>query len=164
MKWKISRITKYFVYFWFFFHKQNRKNSTSWVLHCIHWTPKLWQIYTSKYTLGENCRNWNANPYVRCDIFAIDFPGSDSLADQICARVESSGHMNNLQIYVMMYNGSPNQQLISNVKMAYRLKKLSGKSSINSFVSTKLLPWHLTTAQFFMMIIVKSMSKKFGSI
>jgi len=75
--------------------------------------------------------------HVANDIFAIDFPGSDSLADQICASLESSGHMNNLQIFVMMYNGSPNQQLIANVKQAYKLKKLSGKSSETLFCLNK---------------------------
>ena len=71
------------------------------------------------------------------DNFAIDFPGSDSLSDQMCASLESSGHMNNLQVYVIQYNGSPNQQLIENVKLAYRLKKASGKASKTLFCLNK---------------------------
>ena len=45
--------------------------------------------------------------------------------------------MNNFQVYVLQYNGNPDTQLIENIKMAYRMKKISGKSSKTLFCLNK---------------------------
>jgi GTPase SAR1 family protein len=95
-------------------------------------------LYEKKAETGMRTHTQEPTKYqLADDIFAIDFPGSDSLSDQMCASLESSGHMNNLQVYVIQYNGSPNQQLIENVKLAYRLKKASGKASKTLFCLNK---------------------------
>ena len=75
--------------------------------------------------------------HVANEIFAIDFPGSTSLTDQLRETFENVGHMNNFQVYVIQYNGSPDTQLIENIKMAYRMKKISGKFSKTLFCLNK---------------------------
>jgi len=96
------------------------------------------ELWGTKAETGMRTHTLEPTKYkVSDDIFAIDFPGSNALEDQICASLESSGHMNNFQIYVMMYNGTPDKQQIENVKMALRLKKLSGKSSKTLFCLNK---------------------------
>ena len=63
------------------------------------------------------------------DIFGVDFPGSNSLKDDVLAGFEKFGHMNNMFIYIMEYNGAPDTTLVSNVKSAYRILKISGEFS-----------------------------------
>eukprot|EP00092_Neocalanus_flemingeri_P054092 GFUD01063690.1.p1 GENE.GFUD01063690.1~~GFUD01063690.1.p1 ORF type:complete len:531 (+),score=116.79 GFUD01063690.1:144-1736(+) len=70
------------------------------------------------------------------NIFAIDFPGSDSLEDH-SQRFKEFGFMNNLFIYVMPYNGTPSQSLVANVRNAYRMEMVSGKASKTIFCINK---------------------------
>ena len=63
------------------------------------------------------------------DIFAVDFPGSNSLKDDVLAGFERFGHMNNMFIYIMEYNGEPDKTLVTNVGTAYRIMSCSGKFS-----------------------------------
>ena len=63
------------------------------------------------------------------DIFAVDFPGSNSLRDDVQAGFEKFGHMNNMFIYIMEYNGEPDKTLVNNVATAYRIMSCSGKFS-----------------------------------
>ena len=65
-------------------------------------------------------------------MFAIDYPGSDSLFDHAKAFMEF-GFMNNMFIYVTEYRGTPNKELIENIKKAYKVEKMSGNSSRTLF-------------------------------
>eukprot|EP00092_Neocalanus_flemingeri_P008198 GFUD01008839.1.p1 GENE.GFUD01008839.1~~GFUD01008839.1.p1 ORF type:complete len:1020 (+),score=178.99 GFUD01008839.1:195-3254(+) len=70
------------------------------------------------------------------NIFAIDFPGSDSLEDH-SQRFKEFGSMNNLFIYVIPYNGTPSRSLVANVMSAYRIEMVSGKASKTIFCINK---------------------------
>ena len=65
--------------------------------------------------------------------FVVDFPGSNSLEDQE-TRYQSIGQMNNLFIYLMPYTGTPDKDLVKNVKAAYAMQRTSGKGSKTLFV------------------------------
>ena len=68
--------------------------------------------------------------------FVVDFPGSNSLVDQE-TRYQSIGQMNNLFIYLMPYTGTPDKELVNNVKAAYSMQRTSGKGSKTLFCINK---------------------------
>ena len=70
------------------------------------------------------------------NIWAIDFPGSDSLNDHT-ERFAGCGHMNNFFVYVMSYNGTPSTSIVENVRIAYRNQKVAGKSARTVFCINK---------------------------
>ena len=70
-------------------------------------------------------------------VYAIDFPGSNSLNDQLSSALEQSGYMNNFQVYVIQFNGTPDKDLIAHIKTAYQLKHISGRSSKTLFCLNK---------------------------
>ena len=49
----------------------------------------------------------------------------------------NSGHLNNFLVFVMRYDGSPDMQMIENVKMAYKIKSFSMKSAQMLFCINK---------------------------
>ena len=77
----------------------------------------------TRYTVADN-------------IMAIDFPGTDSLQDHK-GRFAECGHMNNFFVYVMPYNGTPSESLVENVRMAYSMQKVAGKSAKTVFCINK---------------------------
>ena len=70
-------------------------------------------------------------------VYAIDFPGSDSLDDHLSSALKNLGHMNNFLVYVIQYNGTPNKELISTIKNGCQMKKVLGKSSKTLFCLNK---------------------------
>ena len=70
------------------------------------------------------------------NVFAIDFPGTDSL-EKHADMFKKYGIMNNLFIYVIPYSGSANKNLIENVRAAYQIENLSGKGSKTLFCLNK---------------------------
>ena len=66
------------------------------------------------------------------NVFAVDFPGLDSLEDHR-SRLAEFGQMNNLFIYVVPYNGSPSESLVGNVKAAYAMEKHAGNAARTLF-------------------------------
>eukprot|EP00092_Neocalanus_flemingeri_P046452 GFUD01052255.1.p1 GENE.GFUD01052255.1~~GFUD01052255.1.p1 ORF type:complete len:677 (+),score=145.87 GFUD01052255.1:1032-3062(+) len=90
-------------------------------------------------TAAVGMRNHTKEPTryeVAENIFAVDFPGSDSLEDH-SQRFKEFGFMNNLFIYVMPYNGTPSQSLVANVRSAYKIERISGKASKTIFCINK---------------------------
>ena len=66
------------------------------------------------------------------NVFAVDFPGLDSLEDHR-SRFAEFGQMNNLFIYVVPYNGSPSEDLVANVRTAYAMEKQAGNAARTLF-------------------------------
>jgi energy-coupling factor transporter ATP-binding protein EcfA2 len=77
----------------------------------------------TKYSVAEN-------------IFAVDFPGSDSLFSHK-ERFSQFGRINNFFVYVMPYTGTPSEALVKNVKMAYEMEMYAGKSAKTLFCINK---------------------------
>ena len=50
--------------------------------------------------------------------------------------------MNNLFIYVIPYNGTPSQSLVSNIRKAYKIESISGKASKTIFCINKSAVGH----------------------
>jgi len=74
--------------------------------------------------------------YVGTNQYAIDFPASDSV-ENYSQRFKQFGFMNNLFIYIMPYDGTPNQSVISYVRDAYHVERLSGRGSKTLFCVNK---------------------------
>ena len=64
--------------------------------------------------------------------YVIDFPGSNAL-DIPGSVFQTLGEMNNLFIYVMEENGTPNKDIVNYVKTAYAMQLKSGKASKTLF-------------------------------
>ena len=70
------------------------------------------------------------------NVFAVDFPGLDSLEDHR-SRFAEFGEMNNLFIYVMPYNGSPSESLVAHVRSAYAMERQAGNAARTFFCLNK---------------------------
>ena len=96
---------------------------------------ELWGNYAKT---GMNTHTKEVSRYeIANGIYAIDFPGSNSLDDALSSAQKHFGHMNNFQVNVIPYNGDPDKDLIANVKMAYRQKQICGKSFQTLFCLNK---------------------------
>ena len=62
------------------------------------------------------------------EVFAVDFPGSDSLQNHK-ERFADFGMLSNFFVHVQPYNGNPSEALVENVKLAYGIQRLAGSSS-----------------------------------
>ena len=68
--------------------------------------------------------------------YAINFPGSDSVENH-STMFKQFGFMNNLFIYIMEYDGTPNQSVITNMMDAYHVERLSDRAFKTVFCVNK---------------------------
>ena len=65
---------------------------------------------------------------VRPKLFAIDYPGTGSVENH-SQDFTNFGFLNNLFIYIIRYDGTPNENLIADVVKAYSVQSMSGRAS-----------------------------------
>ena len=124
-----------------FIGPQNAGKST--LLNSL-WRDRLYQEAEAGYDMHTQ----RPTKYtVAKEIFAVDFPGSNSLRDDVVAGFERFGHMNNMFIYIMEYNGEPDKNLVNNVATAYRIMSCSGKFSKIIFCLNKAF-WKMPKKKF----------------
>ena len=74
---------------------------------------------------------------MREDVFAVDFPGSNSLEDDHRQYFTEFGQLANLFVCVVPYNGTPDENLVENVKVAYEKQRQAGKFAKTIFCLNK---------------------------
>ena len=91
----------------------------------------LWETkFKTKAETGCSIHTSKPTKYkIANEIFAVDFPGSNSLKKDVIAGFETFGQMNNMFVYVIEYNGDPTKTFVENVKSAYRILRVSGHAS-----------------------------------
>jgi len=91
------------------------------------------KLFGMKAETGERTHTDKPTKYkVAENVFAVDFPGRDSLEDHR-NNFADFGQMNNLFIYVVPYNGSPSESLVENVRTAYAVEKQAGYAARTLF-------------------------------
>jgi len=71
------------------------------------------------------------------NVYAVDFPGSNSLDDDHRGFFSEFGHLANLFVCVVPYNGTPDENLVENVKVAYEKQRQAGKFAKTIFCLNK---------------------------
>ena len=74
---------------------------------------------------------------IKENVFAVDFPGSNSLDEDHRLYFNEFGHLANLFVFVVPYNGTADEFLVENVKSAYEKQRQAGRLSKTIFCLNK---------------------------
>ena len=96
------------------------------------------KLFDTKAGTGYRKHTTEMTTYTVADnVFAIDFPGSNSLDIEHKKFFSEYGQLANLFVVVNQYNGSVDQTLVENVKAAYSMRRQAGMSTKTLFCLNK---------------------------
>ena len=96
------------------------------------------QLFDSGAKVGSRVHTHAMTTYtIEENVFAVDFPGSNSLDDDRRQYFSEFGQLANLFVYVVPYNGTADENLVENVKAAYEKQRQAGKFAKTIFCLNK---------------------------